>query len=128
MGIVSKTNAQNIDTLTYLRNIVANKNQYIGHPFHELADTMQLQIRFFSPFGAVHHNKNKETSTSFSFYFPLNDSDFYLSFPKLEIYWQPQLDAVQSWILFRNNNGGGWSPDVLNFYSNGIIADIKVRE
>jgi len=70
------------DTLAYLQSIVANKAQYIGHSFHELADTMQIQIKFFSPFVAIHYDNNKETSTSFGFYFPQTEEEIYLTYPK----------------------------------------------
>lgn len=125
---VNKTNAQVPDTLVYLQSIVANKSQFIGRPFSVLMDSLKIQIKFFSPFGAIHYDKNKETSTSFAFYFPHTSDEMYLTYPKLEIYWQPYLNASQSDILWENNNGGGWSPTVAAFYATGIIADIKVRE
>lgn len=116
------------DTLDYLRNIVANKAQYVGHPFHVLADTLQLQIKFFSPFAGKAYDKTKETSTSFSFYFPPTQNEMYLTYPKLEIVWQVPLNANQSSVLYDANNGGGWSPAVATFYANAIIGDIRVRE
>lgn len=116
------------DTLAYIQTIANNKTFYIGKPFSVLMDSLKIQIRFFSPFASIPYAIAKETSTSFSFYFPQTTDDFYLSYPKLEIYWKPYLNAYQSGILWENHNGGGWSPAVSTFYANGIIADIKVRE
>lgn len=125
----TKTKAQVPDTLAYLNSIVANKAQYIGQPFSILKNNLQIQIKFFSPFASISYDKSKETSTSFSFYFPqIGINDFYLTYPKLEIYWQIPLNASQSDILWEANNGGGWSTSVANFYANGLIADIKVRD
>ncbi len=125
-------NAQNTgvpDTLAYLQTIVANKSQYIGQPFSVLQNSLQIQIKFFQPFAAIHHDKTKETSTSFAFYFPSDADELYLTFPKLEIYWQVPLNIAQSDnIRSVNNNRGQWNAASANFYANGIIADIKVRE
>ncbi len=121
------TKAQAVpDTLAYLQNIVANKSQYIGQPFSVLYNNLQIQVKFFSPFAAIHHDKNKETSTSFSFYFPQTADDMYLTYPKLRISWQLHLDINQSLNLY-NLNDGGTTP-VYNFYKNAIIADIQIRE
>lgn len=121
-------NAQGVpDTLAYLNSIVLNKNNYIGQPFSVLSNNLQIQIKFFSPFAAIHHKKNMETSTSFAFYFPLNENQIYLTYPSLEIYWQPYLNASQSSILYSQFDGGGWSSAVYDFYKNAIIADIIVR-
>ncbi len=128
---VKSSNAQNTqvtDTLQYLQLIVSNKTQYVGQPFSKLLDSLQIQIKHFSPFSANSYDISKETSTSFSFYYPNTIDDFYLTYPKLEIVWQLPLNAIQSDALWENNNGGGWSPVVKNFYAVGIIADIKVRE
>ena len=116
------------DTLTYLNSIVANKNIYVGQPFSVLYNVLSIQVKFFQPFAAIHYDKNKETSTSFSFYFPLTIDDMYLAYPKLEIYWQSNLNINQSGLLYSQNNGGGWDTTVYNFYKNAIIADIKVKE
>lgn len=116
------------DTLAYLQSIVANKSHFIGQPFSVLRDSLKIQIKFFSPFASIPHDRSKETSTSFAFYFPLTAEEIYLTYPKLEIYWQPYLDCNQSHMLYSNNNGGGWSSAVSAFYVNGTIADIKLRE
>ncbi len=130
--LMTKVKAQNYgvpDTLAYLQSIVTNKAQFIGRPFSKLQDSLKIQIKFFSPFARIHHDKTKETSTSFSFYFPQDGlDDFYLTYPSLEIYWHPYLNATQSDILWEDTNGGGWSTSVINFYANGIISDIKVRD
>ncbi|MBX9892650.1 MAG: hypothetical protein K2Y12_10050 [Chitinophagaceae bacterium] len=117
------------DTLAYLQNIVANKSQYIGQPFQNLVQNLQIQIKFFQPYAAIPYNKNKETSTSFSFYFPLNSSELYLTFPKLEIYWQTPLDIMLSDNIRKaNNNKGMWNSSANLLYSSAIITDIKIRE
>ncbi|MCB0740828.1 MAG: hypothetical protein R2796_10545 [Chitinophagaceae bacterium] len=126
---IPKTKAQGVpDTLTYLNSIVANKNNYIGQSFSLLKNNLQIEIKYFQSFAAIHYNKDRETSTSFAFYFPNDADEIYLTFPKLEIYWQTPLNINQSGLLWGNNNGGGWSTAVYNFYKNAIIADIKVRE
>ncbi len=116
------------DTLAYLKNIVNNKAQYIGQPFSALMNTLQIQIKFFSPLASTPYDKTKETSTSFSFYFPQTAEEIYLTYPILEVYWQPHLNANQSRVYYNNYNGGGWNATVNSFYSSGIIADIKVIE
>ena len=116
------------NTLAYLQTIVDNKSNYIGQPFSVLLDSLQIQIKYFSRFPGLHHDKTKETSTSFSFYLPQDDfNDFYLTYPKLEIYWQPYLNATQSGVLFRNSRGE-WNTDAYNFYKNAIIKDIQIRD
>jgi hypothetical protein len=116
------------DTLAYLRSIVANKAQFIGQPFSKLQDSLKIQIKYFHPTRGVVHDISKETFTDFSFYFPLSAEEIYLTYPAIRIYWQPYLNATQSDVLWENNNGGGWSTAVANFYVNGIIADIKIVE
>jgi hypothetical protein len=120
--------AQVPDTLAYLNSIVANKAQFIGQPFSVLMDSLKIQIKYFHPIADITYNKSKETSTSFAFYFPLTADDMYLTYPCLNIYWQPYLNASQSDILWEANNGGGWSTVITNFYANGIIFDIKVMD
>jgi hypothetical protein len=116
------------DTLAYLQTIVTNKAQYIGQPFSVLQSSLQIEIKFFSPFSAKRHRINNETSTSFGFYFPQNAEEIYLTYPCLEIVWQTPLNANQSRTLYSQFNGGGWNSTVAAFYSSGIIADIKVIE
>ncbi len=129
LGFVRNAEAQTgvPDTLAYLQSIIANKANYIGQPFSVLQNNLQIQIKYFQPFAGIHHDKNKETSTSFAFYFPGNADEIYLTFPKLEIYWQPYLNAVQSRGIAQGNRGI-WSSAAQAFYANGIIADIKIRE
>ncbi|HRD58836.1 MAG TPA: hypothetical protein PK504_12350 [Ferruginibacter sp.] len=117
------------DTLSYLQTIVANKAQYIGHPFSVLYNSLQIQVKFFSPFASIPYAKHKETSTSFSYYFPTDSlNDFYLTYPKLEIFWQTPLNANLSDVIWQNNNGGGWNTNSYNFYKDAIITNLKVRE
>ncbi len=116
------------DTLFYLQSIVASKSQFIGHPFSELQNSMQIQIKHFSRNTDFINNINKETSTSFGFYFPQNNDDVYLSYPRLRISWQPYLNAKLSDTIWKNNNGGSWASSASTFYSTGIISDIQIRE
>jgi hypothetical protein len=115
------------DTLTYLQSIVTNKAQFIGQPFSKLMDSLKIKIRYFHPRRSITYNINKETSTRFAFYFPSAADDLYLTYPSLEVYWQPYLDARLSDILWENNNAGGWVSAVATFYRPGIIVDIKLR-
>lgn len=129
--LLTKADAQTYgvpDTLAYLQSIVVNKAQFIGQPFSVLRDSLEIQIKYFHPRRGIVHNVSKETSTRFGFYFPVVANDMYLTYPSLEIYWQPHLNATQSDILWESNNGGAWSTAVANFYANGIITDIKVVE
>lgn len=116
------------DTLFYLQSIVANKSQFIGHTFSELENSMQIQIKHFSRNTDLVNDKNKETSTSFGFYFPQNNDEVYLSYPRLRISWQPYLNATISDNIWGNNNGGSWNSSASTFYSTGIISDIQIRE
>lgn len=116
------------DTLTYLQTIIANKSQYIGQPFSVLMDSLKIQIKFFSPVANIHYDKSKETATRFSFFYPQTANDMYLTYPVLRISWQPYLNAAQSSILYTQFDGGGWATPVVNFYANGIIKDIQIRE
>ena len=130
-AIVKNAGAQTTpitDTLTYLQHIVNTKANYIGQPFSVLLNSLQLQIKFFSPFAGSPYAKSKETSTSFAFNFPQTPEDMYLTYPGLEIYWLPNLNADQSNLLYTQFNGGGWSPTVAAFYSTAIISDIKIRD
>lgn len=115
------------DTLVYLKNIVANKTQYIGKPFSVLLADLQIQIKHFMPNTDIIHDISKETSTSFGFYFPQNSDEMYLAYPRLRITWQTPLDITLSDII-RNNNRGSWNQSSNLLYSNSIIADIKIRE
>jgi len=116
------------DTLAYLQTIVANKAQYIGQPFSVLYNNLQIQIKLFSPFAGKHSRIDDETSTSLAFYFPQTIEDHYLSYPRLDIYWQVPLNINQSEGIWRNSSSGNWSSASYNFYKNAIVSDIKVRE
>ncbi|MBC7935741.1 MAG: hypothetical protein H7Y86_10365 [Rhizobacter sp.] len=113
------------DTLIYLQTLVANKSQFIGQPFSKLADSLKLQIKYFSPTASLPYDMTKETSTTFAFYYPGTSSEFYLIYPYLEVYWHPFLNGDQSNKLFRYF-GGVWTPSVKTFYSTGVVADIKM--
>jgi len=120
--------AQVPDTLAYLQSIVATKAQYIGQPFSVLMNNLQIQIKFYFPFASMHADKTKETSTSFAFYFPPTAEEIDLTYPHLEIYWLPSLNADQSRALRSQYRSVGWNQQIATHYSMGIIADIKLRE
>jgi len=115
------------DTLGYLKSIVANKAFYINKPFSILQDSLRINIKYFNQKTGIGYNLSKETSTSYGFFFPQSNEDFYLTYPRIEVFWKMPLDAVVSWSLYKTY-AGGWSSAVANFYSTGIIADIKIRE
>lgn len=116
------------DTLAYLQSIVSNKSHFIGHSFSVLMDSLQIQIKHFSRNTDIVYDIRKETSTSFGWYFPQNPDEIYLTYPRLRISWQTPLNALQSGVLYSNNNGGGWTLEVLSFYANAIISDIQIIE
>jgi hypothetical protein len=115
------------DTLAYLQYIVANKSKFIGKPFSVLRDSLKIKIKLFSPFAGIPQNMHKETSTSFAFYFRQSTADYYLSFPRLRVFWQPYLNATQSDQLFETLNGA-WVSPAISFYANAIVADINILE
>jgi len=115
------------DTLAYLQTIVSNKANYIGKSFSFLVNQMQIQIKHFSQNTDIVYDVNKETSTSFGFYLPHDASDVHLAYPRLRITWKIPLNATQSEVLWKSTKGA-WSSSVAAFYSNAIIADIKIRE
>jgi hypothetical protein len=57
---------------------------------------------------------------------PQSLDEFNLTFPKLNISWQPYLNAAASYSLFLKYNAGGWSQEVIDFYSNAIVEDIDI--
>ncbi len=116
-----------LDTLAYLQQIVANKNFFIGKPFSVLKDSLKLEIKHFSPLPGIHYDFSKETSTSFAFYFPQSPNEVYLTYPKLNISWQPFLNRNQS-MLLHNQNKGKINVDVFTFYANAIIRNIEILE
>ena len=114
------------DTLVYLQNIVANKAFYIGKPFSILLDSMKIQIKCFSPFASIPHDKNKETSTSYGFYFPLNENYMFLTYPRIRIFWEIPLNASQSQALYSTRLG--WSQPIIAFYSSAVIKNIDILQ
>ena len=116
------------DTLAYLQTIVANKANYVGQPFYVLSNTLQIQIKYFSPFGGDHSKRNKEASTGFAFYFPINVNDLYLSYPRLSVKWKVPLNAEISREIRDSNEHGKWLPNAVTFYNNAIISDIYILE
>lgn len=116
------------DTLSYLKTIVDDKANYIGKPFSVLLNNLQIQIKHFSPIADINEDKNKETATFFSFYFPQSADEIYLTYPCLRVSWQTSLNAAISRSLYKTNNGGGWTQAVVDFYKNAIIADIDIFE
>ena len=128
MLIANETIKPKIDTLAYLKSIVSNKANYVGRPFSTLLTDLQIQIKFFSPFAGKSQDKSKETSATFSFYFPQSVDEIYLTYPCISITWSPYLNADISRGLYKKYNGGGWQQEVIDFYSSAIIADIEVVE
>ncbi len=114
------------DTLLYLNNIVANKSHFIGQPFSRLKDSLQLQVKYFSPNSAKVSNTKKETSTHFAFYYPQTASEMYLTYPHLIVYWETCPNADQSRAIYNSTNG--WSTTSEAFYSNYIIKDLQILE
>ena len=128
MLFVSKSNAQTTgvpDTLAYLQTIVANKAQYIGQPLSLLINHLQIQVKEFTPFGMIHHKKDKETSTAFGFYCPNSPSELYKLSPTLEVFWNPYLNKSNSMSFF-TLFGGCWAPQVYTHYANEIVRDIRI--
>lgn len=120
--------AQVPDTLAYMQQVVNNKAQFVGKPFSVLMDSLKIYLKFFTPGRTEPFNKNKEVSTFFSFVFPETAEDMYLAYPMLYINWQTSLNAVQIDELYRQNDGGGWSPQVSAFFANAIVSDIRIFE
>lgn len=128
ISVLNTRAANTKDTLSYLQSIVANKANYIGQPFSVLLNNLQIQIKHFSPIAIIQEDKNKETATFFSFYFPQSAEEIYLTYPCLRISWQTSLNAATSRSLYKTNNGGGWTQAVVDFYKNAIIKDIDIFE
>ena len=116
------------DTLQYLKTIVQNKSQYIGQPFSKLLKDLEINIQYFSPDGGIWHDRSKETSTSFSFYFPTRAEDINLAYPFLKIIWKDPLNALQSGSIYDQSDRGRFSSEARLFYLSGIIEDIKILE
>ncbi len=129
-GIVKNVYAQGAPnyetTVAYLKSIEDNKAAYIGQPFSVLLSSLQMEIKIFSPLRGIHYDISKETATMFGFYFPLPGEKWRLSFPRLRISWQPYLNAMESELIWDNNNAGRWVPAATSFYANGIIKNITV--
>ena len=129
-AVIKNADAQSTgvpDTLAYLQTIVANKAQYIGQPFSVLLNSLNIQIKFFTPLGNIPYDKTKETSTHFGFYFPNTVNEIYLTYPSLRISWLPYLNNIYAHSLY-NQFSGAWVPTVVSYYSDRIVADIQIRE
>ena len=127
MLFVSKSDAQPAgvpDTLAYLQTIVANKAQFIGQPFSVLLSHLQVQVKYFSPFGKIHHQKDKETSTGFGFYCPNAPNEAYKIFPLLSVSWYPYLSITTSDSL--RTLYGCWASPISTYYSQAIVSDIHI--
>jgi hypothetical protein len=127
LSLVGKAQSYGVpDTLVYLQSLVANKAQFIGQSFTKLRDSLKVQIKYFGPYASKPSDMTKETSTLFAFYKPNSNSEVYMIYPCIEVYWEPTLNAGQSDVLF-GNTGGAWTSTVFNFYSSGVVSDIKIR-
>lgn len=123
MQITYAQSVPGVDTLSYLKTVVAKKGNYIGKPFSVLMNDLRIQIRAFSPHTPLHSAKNKEVYTQFHFIIPKYAEDF--KFPSLMIYWEPSLNAeISSKIYDQSEEGGLWIPDAIQFYRNAIIKNI----
>ncbi|WP_447641021.1 MULTISPECIES: hypothetical protein [Chitinophagaceae] len=87
--IYNQLKAQVADTAAYLKQIVAQKSQYIGKPFSTLARDLKIQIKYFTPYADIHYDISKETGTSMRFIVPNTAEDF--SLPRIIISWTPYL-------------------------------------
>ncbi len=122
---VKQTNAQVLDTVAYIKTIIANKNQYVGKPFSVLLKDLKINIKYFSPFAGIHYDISKETSTSFWFIKPSLSrmSDF--SAPRLDISWNPYLNNDNAMSLWKRVDGD-WTSESTGFYQGGIVSDIML--
>jgi hypothetical protein len=118
------------DTLGYLRHLVANKQQFIGQPFSVLNDSLKIQIKYFSPFGAYHHDQSKETDSEFGFNNSIDIADFYLTYPRIRIYWQQPLGLYQAIQLTYLYNGSmvAWGTRAYQHYANAVVKDVRLVE
>lgn len=118
------------DTLNYLRYVVSNKQQFIGQPFSVLNDSLKIQIKYFSPYGAYHFDQSRETHSRFGFNFRNNFAEFYLTYPGIQITWQQPLDLVLAYQIAQGyeNTGFAWGTRAYQHYSNAIIKDIRIIE
>ena len=114
------------DTVNYLKTFETNKTKYIGKPFSNLLDSLQIDIRYFGPLASLTYDKSKETSTRFYFIIPEYLEDIQSGY--IQIFWEPYLNADQSSIIFDEAaDNDRWNTAAKAFYKNGIIKDIKVR-
>jgi len=118
------------DTLNYLHYIVANKQQFIGQPFSVLKDSLKINIKYFSPFGAYHYDQSKETDTRIAFNYIENLEDFYLTYPSLNITWVQPLDLVLAHQIRQSfrTSGTAWGTRAYQHYATAIIKDINLVE
>ena len=120
----NKLIAQVADTSAYLKEIVANKQAFIGKPFSAFEKILKIKIKFFTPFAEITYDLSKETSTFVGFIYPVSDEDY--SLPGLVVQWQPYLDHKKADSLYNKDIIGGWDSEIETFYSKGIIKDITI--
>lgn len=116
-----------IDTLLYLKSIEGTKSRYIGKKFSNLFDDLKINIKYFNPTADEHYNKQKETSTDFSFFFPASELEIHKAYPFLSIKWESSLNTLTSLNLWKRTEGK-WNDTIKNYYYNAIIKDIKIIE
>jgi hypothetical protein len=118
------------DTLGYLRYLVANKQLFIGQPFSVLNDSLKIQIKYFSPFGAYHSDQSLETHSRFAFNFKNTLADFYLTYPGLQITWQQPLDLTLAYQIAQGyeNTGFAWGTRAYQHYANAVVKDVRLVE
>ncbi|MCB0710294.1 MAG: hypothetical protein KDC15_12990 [Chitinophagaceae bacterium] len=122
--LYAKSSSAQIDTSAVIQNIVNNKSQFIGQPFSILYNQLPIQIKYYFPWPNFNRNRYQEPSTSFSFYFPQNTGESFLTYPGLRIYWHPFLNRSQSVALYTQGRGA-WTSAVALHYGSAIISDIR---
>ena len=125
---IGSVNAQVLDTLSYVRSIVANKNKYIGKTFNDLEKDLKIEIKSFFPSPYIGKNSQEE-NTVFYFIRPIEIEDF--DSPSIAIDWESYLDIrISKRILYnlRSNSNieSWWNPESKNFYKNAVIKDIFI--
>jgi len=79
------------DTLSYLKSVEGTKSKYTGKKFSDLLADLKINIKYFNSNADEHFNKQKETSTDFSFFYPTTELEIYKSNPFISIKWETPL-------------------------------------
>jgi hypothetical protein len=117
----NKLSAQ-LDTLNYLKQFEANKNQYIGKPFSVLLNSMtqiQPKTAWSIPLG---RKKTITSDTRFKF---ANKELSFNNTVTLLIDWNEEIPRTQT-RFYEQKNEFYFTNEEREFYGNKIIKDIKV--